>query len=408
MKALEAIVNLIETKDFTTKNRESIRSDCTSIFERGKDMLTKVELKPTFVKAMIAVCENLNQFIDDPLRKSMFDQMSTLSTCSANFNWFLALTINDNQCNCSPFEREVGSFLVKFFDRFDEREEYSLELKVIEFTIKFFGRYCGKTDAITFRKIVTFLCRRCIKGIRTSIRPSLAALNVIVDNAIIQPDILGTLVTTLSFMSLQKMYFQWAWDIFAILFQRNYGCEVVKILQKLMTGDLPKQVLEELPQDTQVMIARGAVFSTAMAFWGPEKFNTFSLPISFFIGQFLKATQIHSEVCKEVVHAVHILVMKYASTIDPLSWEAIIKILEVTCTMDDINADRGISKAFSEIMNRITIINSTGNFTGPIDDFYQLKEEVDELLDRTNEFKDIGKKSAMEVRKIRIPSESEV
>ena len=130
MKALEAIVNLIETKDFTMKNRESIRSDCTSIFERGKDMLTKVELKPTFVKAMTAVCENLNQFIDDPLRKSMFDQMTTLSTCSANFNWFLALTINDNQCNCSPFEREVGSFLVKFFDRFDEREEYSLELKV--------------------------------------------------------------------------------------------------------------------------------------------------------------------------------------------------------------------------------------------------------------------------------------
>ncbi|KAE9552226.1 hypothetical protein FO519_004570 [Halicephalobus sp. NKZ332] len=386
MKALDAIINLIETKDFTTKNRESIRSDCISIFERGKDMLTKVELKPSFVKAMTAVCENLNQFIDDPLRKAMFDQMFILSTCSSNFNWFLALTINDNQCNCSPFEREV-----------------------IEFATMFFARYCGKTDGIAFRKILTFLCRRCIKGIRTSIRPSLAALNVIVDNAIIQPDILGTLVTTLSFMSLQKMYFQWAWDIFGILFQKSYGCEVVKILQKLMTGDLPRQVLEELPQDTQVMIARGAVFSTAMAFWGPEKFNTFNLPISFFIGPFLKAMQIHTEVCKEVLHAVHILVMKHASTIDPLSWEAIIKILGVTCTIEDINMDRGISKAFSEIMNRITILNSTGNFTGPVDEFYQVKNEVEQLLERATELKGTtGQKSGMEVRKIRIPSESEM
>lgn len=117
---------------------------------------------------------------------------------------------------------------------------------------------------------MSFFCRRCIKGIRPSIRPCLAALNSVVNHLMMDNDILGIIVTTLSVVTLQKIYFQAAWDIFGSIFENNYGCSAVKILCKLMIGDLPQQVMSELTHDTIIQIARGAIFTSAMAFWGPE------------------------------------------------------------------------------------------------------------------------------------------
>uniref|UniRef100_A0AC34QLA4 Tuberin N-terminal domain-containing protein n=1 Tax=Panagrolaimus sp. JU765 TaxID=591449 RepID=A0AC34QLA4_9BILA len=339
----------------------------------------------------------VQMFYDDELPSELFNEtiaemcekLPTLSCCPSNFMALYEMTAGGEYSR--PYENNITPFLLKFLDRFDEQEESSLELKVVEFATKYIEVNAPAIEKDELRRMVSFFCRRCIKGIRPSIRPCLGALNSVVNYSMMDNDILGIIVTTLSVVSLQKIYFQAAWDIFGSIFENNYGCSTVKILCKLMVGDLPQQVMTELTHDTIVQIARGAVFSSAMAFWGPEKFSTIQLPISFFVSPYLKASYIHSDVCKEVIHAVHMLIVRYASTIDPLSWETVIELLGTATLVDDINFDRDLQQAIKEVMDIIEGKCHLKKFKGPIERYQELCESLSELVKNPLEEKELKK-----------------
>lgn len=104
-----------------------------------------------------------------------------------------------------------------------------------------------------------------------------------------------------------------------------------------------------------------------------------NLPIAFFMSPLIKAIYIHYDVCKEVIHLLHILVMKHASTIDALSWHVVYKILAVACSVEDVDCDRGIRNVIHEILTTVEDLRRTSKFTGPAEAFMELSQKMSHI-----------------------------
>uniref|UniRef100_A0A914Q280 Uncharacterized protein n=1 Tax=Panagrolaimus davidi TaxID=227884 RepID=A0A914Q280_9BILA len=279
----------------------------------------------------------------------------------------------------------VPPILIRFFSFFDQCDENSFEPLVMEFVEKCLLENPNCIRPSDLQIFVTYYCRRCVKGIRNVIRPALTFLRNLISKTIILGNIIPVIVTTMAILSPQELYFSGAFNVMKLIFEKHYGGEAIIILQKLMSADLPDEILSNLSTFTVIAMARGAVDLYTMLFWGPDRIKNMEMPLTPMLEYLFKAIEFHRLVCTEVLKSLSVIVVKHGAELDPASWESVLKILFKVSEIDDVLEDEDIIKKFDYVVSHICKIVTHGNFQGSIEHFFDLVEvtatlQADEAL----------------------------
>uniref|UniRef100_A0AC35EXT9 CYTH domain-containing protein n=1 Tax=Panagrolaimus sp. PS1159 TaxID=55785 RepID=A0AC35EXT9_9BILA len=273
----------------------------------------------------------------------------------------------------------------KSIEHHASRPKNSFEPLVMEFVEKCLLENPNCIRPSDLQIFVTYYCRRCIKGIRNVIRPALAFLRSLISKTIILGNVIPVIVTAMAILSPQELYFSGAFNVMKLIFEKHYGGEAIIILQKLMSADLPDEILSNLSTFTVIAMARGAVDLYTMLFWGPDRIKNMEMPLTPMLEYLFKAIEFHRLVCTEVLKSLSVIVVKHGAELDPASWESVLKILFKVSEIDDVLEDEDIIKKFDYVVSHICKIVTHGNFHGSIEHYFDLVEatatlQADEAL----------------------------